>query len=239
MKLLTSLLQNRKTFIEEIHASVNLKSKILALLLLSVICFGIYGFIIGLSQGFLQGAISIAKLPVLYILTLLICIPAFFIFSSIFGSTKSLWQGLALGLTATCIIGILLIGFAPVTLFILITTENYQFFKVLNVVFFAISGIVGARLFYKSIQTHLETDEPKGLSRIWFLRLWIVLYAFVGSQLGWTLRPFFGNPEQEFVAFQEVRGNFYSNMAKSLGHVLGNDEKKKKDQNRKGDKGID
>lgn len=236
MKLLTSILQNRNTFVEEIHASIDLKKKILGLLLLSFICFGIYGLIIGLSHSILQGAMSIFKLPALYILTLLICIPAFFIFSSIFGSVKSLWQGLALGMVATCVISILMVGFAPVTLFFLITTDNYQFFKILNVVFFAISGIVGARIFYKSVQTHLETDEAKGSSRIMFLRMWILLYAFVGSQLGWTLRPFFGNPDQPFVAFQEVRGNFYSNITKSLGHMLGADSNEKKDKEEKAEK---
>ena len=28
------------------------------------------------------------------------------------------------------------------------------------------------------------------------LRAWIVIYAFVGIQLGWSLRPFVGDPGQ-------------------------------------------
>ena len=28
------------------------------------------------------------------------------------------------------------------------------------------------------------------------LRAWIVIYAFVGIQLGWSLRPFVGDPDQ-------------------------------------------
>jgi len=233
MELITSLLQNRNQFIKEIQESVQLKRKIIALLITSLICFGLYGLIIGLSHSVWQGISSTLKLPVLYILTLSICIPAFFIFSSLFGSRKNMWQGFALAMTATTVMSILLVGLAPVTLFFLITTDNYQFFKLLNVAFFAISGIIGAKLFYQSIKVTSEGEEQKIISRVWFLRLWIVLYAFVGSQLGWTLRPFFRESDMDFIAFQEVRGSFYSNVFKSLGHVLGadeNDEKEKEAQ---------
>ncbi len=48
-----------------------------------------------------------------------------------------------------------------------------------------------------------------------FVRL--LLYAFVGTQLGWTLRPFFGAPNQPFELFRKGRtGNFYENIIQTI-----------------------
>jgi hypothetical protein len=43
------------------------------------------------------------------------------------------------------------------------------------------------------------------------LQLWLCLYGFVGSQLGWTLRPFFGSPGN-FEMFRPREGNFISGV---------------------------
>ena len=37
------------------------------------------------------------------------------------------------------------------------------------------------------------------------LYVWILLFGFVGTQLAWTLRPFFGSPGQDFALFREHR----------------------------------
>jgi hypothetical protein len=39
-----------------------------------------------------------------------------------------------------------------------------------------------------------------------------VLYGLVGSQLAWTLRPFFGAPNQPFQLFRDIEGNFYQQV---------------------------
>jgi len=53
------------------------------------------------------------------------------------------------------------------------------------------------------------------------IRLWIVLYAFVGSQMAWTLRPFVGAPSMGFELFRQLGGNFYGNIFASIGEMLG------------------
>jgi hypothetical protein len=53
------------------------------------------------------------------------------------------------------------------------------------------------------------------------LQFWLVLYALVGSQLGWTLRPFFGAPSEPFQLFRNIEGNFYSQVFQSLFTLLG------------------
>lgn len=51
-------------------------------------------------------------------------------------------------------------------------------------------------------------------------RCWVVLFAIVGAQMGWVLRPFIGNPSQEFTLFRERDSNFFSAVLHSLGELL-------------------
>jgi hypothetical protein len=43
----------------------------------------------------------------------------------------------------------------------------------------------------------------------------------VGCQLGWTLRPFFGAPNETFNLFRSLEGNFYGQVWRSLLTLLG------------------
>ena len=53
------------------------------------------------------------------------------------------------------------------------------------------------------------------------LYIWIVLFGFVGTQLAWTLRPFFGDPGKPFELFRDINGTFYSDILSTLGSLLG------------------
>ncbi len=52
------------------------------------------------------------------------------------------------------------------------------------------------------------------------LYVWILLFGFVGTQLAWTLRPFFGSPDQPFSLFRSIDGNFYGEILRSLGSLF-------------------
>ena len=49
------------------------------------------------------------------------------------------------------------------------------------------------------------------------LYIWILLFGFVGTQLAWTLRPFFGHPNTDFALFREIEGNFYAEIIRTIG----------------------
>ncbi len=53
------------------------------------------------------------------------------------------------------------------------------------------------------------------------LYIWIVLFGFVGTQLAWTLRPFFGSPDRPFALFRHISGTFYADIFRTIGHLLG------------------
>jgi hypothetical protein len=53
------------------------------------------------------------------------------------------------------------------------------------------------------------------------LYIWILLFGFVGTQLAWTLRPFFGDPGKPFGLFRHISGTFYSDIFDTIGHLFG------------------
>jgi hypothetical protein len=211
-----SLLRDRQKFLAEIYQGVKLPSKISSLMISSFCFFAVYGAIIGAFHSPLQILSSAIKLPALYLITLLVCLPTLYIFNVLFGSKQTLAQHFTFLLTAVSVISLLLCGFAPVTLFFLITVNDYHFFLLLNVAIFALTGILGVSFLYQVMKPIADNDTEQGVKvRTNILRFWLVLYGFVGSQLGWTLRPFFGSPGT-FELFRPREGSFLSSVLNSL-----------------------
>ncbi|MBE7379928.1 MAG: actin-binding WH2 domain-containing protein [Leptolyngbya sp. SIO1E4] len=217
---LITLLRDRALFLEEVRDGKKIESKILSLIIASSLFFAIYGAIIGASNGWQQMLVSIVKLPALYQLTLLICLPTLYFFDILFGSKADFKQYTVLSLTTVSVISVLLFSFAPITLFFLISIRDYHFFLLLNVAIFSLTGFVGVKLFYNGMKTVMEFGEKTPQIRTQLLLFWLVLYGLVGSQLGWTLRPFFGAPGQPFQLFRNIEGNFYAQVIRSLRTLL-------------------
>ncbi|RCJ25661.1 actin-binding WH2 domain-containing protein [Nostoc sp. ATCC 43529] len=219
--VLIGFLRDRQGFLEEVRQGTRLPNKIISLLVCSSLFLAVYGGIIGAYHSWMQALSSAIKLPALYLITLLICIPTLYFANVIFGSKRTFGQHLALVLTAVSVTSVLLFSFAPITLFFLITTNNYQFLILLNVFVFALTGFIGISSLYQATNLVLEQDNEGSKTRQKILQFWLFLYAFVGSQLGWTLRPFFGTPDSVFQLFREREGNFYLSVIQAISYLLG------------------
>jgi hypothetical protein len=153
----------------------------------------------------------------------MICLPTLYFFDILFGSRLGFKQYVTMALTAVSVISVLLFSFAPVVLFFLISVKDYFFFLLLNVLIMGITGSIGVRLFYKGMRDIANTaDVVSPNSRRYLLQGWVILYGLVGSQLGWTLRPFLGFEGEQFQIFRpEIEGNFYAQVARSIGILFG------------------
>lgn len=220
--VLLRLLRDRRQFLDEVRNRVKLESKMASLLVASSLLLAVYGAIIGSYGGGLQIVSSAIKLPALYLLTLLICMPTLFFFDILFGSKLDFKQYVTMALASVAVISVLLFSFAPVVLFSLISVEGYNFFLLLNVLVMAITGGVGVRLFYKGMVDMAGPEAFEQKLRRRLLQGWVILYGLVGSQLGWTLRPFVGNEGEPFQIFRpEIDGNFYAQVVRSIGTMFG------------------
>jgi hypothetical protein len=67
----------------------------------------------------------------------------------------------------------------------------------------------------------MAADGQPRQASMGLLYIWILLFGFVGTQLGWTLRPFFGDPGQPFGLFRHLSGTFYGDILNTIGQLLG------------------
>ena len=217
------ILRDKQAFFREIRDGVDISGKIRSMFFAAITFFALYGAVLGSSSTLWQTISSTIKLPILFLATLLICSPTLYFFNVLFGSNQSLSQNIALMLTAITVTSVLLLSLAPITLFFLLTTDEsqYQFFKVLNVVAFGIAGTIGLSYLAQGMRLVSGGGDEDENRRRWIMRIWIVVYAFVGSQLAWTIRPFIGAPGMEFELFRQLGGNFYSDVIGSFGEILG------------------
>ncbi|MEL6139300.1 MAG: actin-binding WH2 domain-containing protein, partial [Cyanobacteria bacterium J06628_6] len=173
--VLIQLLRDRKNFLEDIRHDVKLERKIGSLLVSSCIFFAAYGAIIGSSSSWLQMLSSAIKLPALYLVTLIICLPTLYFFDILFGSKLNFRQYTAMLMTAIGIISVLMFSFAPVVLFFLISIQGYNFFLLLNVAVMALTGTIGIRLFYRGMKQIAGPDAAGDKLRNRLLQGWLVL----------------------------------------------------------------
>ena len=215
------LLRNRPKFFTELLDGQENARKIRAMLLYSALFFAVYGGVMGVDHSAAQMVSSAIKLPILFLITLIITLPTLFFFNTFFEASLTLSQNLALILSAITMTSIVLLAFAPVVVFFLISTSQYQFFKLLNVAIFIVAGAIGIRQLTLGMKMLTMTDRVGITIRRRLLFLWMLLYGFVGSQMAWGLRPFFGAPGLPFELFRGFGGNFYTNILASLGEILG------------------
>ena len=220
LTIIESILRDRQTFFSEIRQGQGLKEKMQAMLISSIAFLALYGAVMGSTHSLWQVLSSGVKLPLLFLASLIVCAPTLYFFNLIFGARQSLSQNVAIMLTAITVTSVVLLSFAPIVLFFLLTSSNYQFFKLLNVGVFAVAGIIGVLFLAQGMRLAAGGVAGAG-ARLAVVRLWILIYAFVGSQAAWTLRPFIGAPGMNFELFRQLGGNFYTNIFASLGELLG------------------
>lgn len=225
--ILDALLRNREGFFDAIFEGRNIGSRVRSFLWAALLLTAFYGLTMGLigfrkgwDQGFMQAVASGLKVPLLFLLTTAVCFPLLYIVQVLMGARLAFPQTLSLILMAITLNGLLLAGCAPIAFFFLLTGSNYDFLKLLHVAIFAFSGLWAMASLWYGLRTMCEKSSlyPRVALRI--LQLWILIFAFVGSQMAWSLRPFVGSPSKSFEVFREQEGNFYTGLWHSVANLL-------------------
>lgn len=224
-QVIPDFLRNPRAFYESVQRGEDLKHKVFALGLSSALYLAIFGFVLGLSDEWRQALSSAVKLPLLFMATGIFCLPALYFFSlALLGTPLRMLQVTVIVLCGFGVTAFLLLGLAPVTVFFVLTTENYGFFQLLAVACVAISGIIGLYFLWNGM-TQIDPNREGGLKRIGRTILvgWLFLYAFVSAQMTWRLSPFVGDPDAPFVLVRPSRDNFYVDVLHAIQRAVGLD----------------
>lgn len=195
----------------------------LAALLLAAagVLTALYGFGMGWPAGVRQGLASAAKTPAMFLMTLGVCLPAMLVSAALTGVALEPVRLFNLLLLALTLNGVLLASLAPIAAFFGLGS-GYHFLKLLHVGLFAISGLYSMHVLHDGLAGLAATQPAAAAAAGRLFMLWFVVYAFVGSQMAWLLRPFIGSPGLpfEFLRRREGELNFYSAVLLSAKRVL-------------------
>ena len=95
------------------------------------------------ASGYAQLAASAVKVPTLFFLTLVVTFPSLYVFNALVGSRLSMGALLRLLVAALGVMMALLAAFGTIVVFFAVSTDSYAFMVLLNVVLFAVSGVLG------------------------------------------------------------------------------------------------
>ncbi|MGB8984116.1 MAG: hypothetical protein WCC12_19765 [Anaerolineales bacterium] len=221
--IIPQFLKNPEEFFQSVQRNEQLSTKALSLFISTVVFLAVYGFMTGLSHSWLQATSSAAKIPFLFLLTLVFTLPALYFFAlALLNVQFSVAQASVVVLSGIGVTAFLLLGLSPVTLFFVLTSSSYPFFQLLAVLFMAVSGFTGLRYIlrgFKSVDKDRElTSGSLGNS---LLQAWVVLYGFVGAQMTWRLSPLIGDPQEPFYWLRPSRDNFFVDVINALEGTLG------------------
>ncbi|WP_165244407.1 hypothetical protein [Paludisphaera soli] len=147
----------------------------------------------------LQMAYSAIKVPLLLGASFAICLPTFFVFNTLFGLRDDFPRVVAALASTQAGLTVILAALAPLTAFAYASGIDYRPAVLLNGLMFATASFGAQALLRRNYRELIAGNPLHGP----MLRAWLVLYVFVGIQMGWILRPFIGEPTRPTQFFRE------------------------------------
>jgi hypothetical protein len=224
MKLtIESIFKDSDILCKEIAEEQGIHHKTTMLILFILGGSALYGFTMGLQTSFLQAAGSSIKVFVLFFFTLVVCLPTLHFIGLLFGVKTKFAQITIVLLIGIAITSILLGAFAPISLFFLLSGTRYEFLLLMHVFIFACCGAAGLRSVKRNMTTlrkilssnENETDKNSDL----LLKIWFLLYMFIGTQMSYLLAPFVKAPVG-FLFINNQKGDFYSYVFQIIRDLL-------------------
>jgi hypothetical protein len=196
------------------------------------VCMGTFSLTAGGSGHGMQLLATTLKVPALFLLTLGVTFPSLYVFSALAGSPLRLGAMMKLLLSTLAVMLATLASIGPIVCFFSFTTTSYPFMILLNVLVFALAGVLGSAFLLQTLHrlTSIlgpvqlpppvgESDEIGPLERFTgqilgkrgkiIFRVWVLVFGLVGAQMAWVLRPFIGHPGVPFAWFRHPDSNFF------------------------------
>lgn len=139
---------------------------IIVLGLIAGFCVGWFAIFNRTPREYEQTLAAAVKVPLLFFLTLVVTFPSLYVFNALVGSRLSLPSVFRLLIAAMAVTLAVLASFGPITAFFSVSTENYSFMVLLNVVLFGVAGLLGLVFLLQTLHRlsliDQLTDTPPG-----------------------------------------------------------------------------
>ncbi len=177
---------------------------------------GLYGFAIGLGRAPLMAVYVAVKMPLLIFLTLAVNGLINGMFGSLLGSGMSFRQTMQACLMSFALFALIVGSLSPVMIAMALDRPPdgeeelagwYRLFLLTNTAVIAFAGVIANHKLLRLI----EAFSGSRAAALRTLVAWLAGNLFVGAQLSYNLRPFFGNPSLpiELLRPDPFEGTFY------------------------------
>jgi hypothetical protein len=122
-------------------------------------CMGTFALMRTAGPVYEQVGASMMKVPLLFLLTLLITFPSLYVFNALVGSRLTFHSVLRLLIASTSVTLAVLASFGPIVAFFSVSTTSYPFMVLLNVVMFAVAGFLGIGFLLQTLHRLSLIDE--------------------------------------------------------------------------------
>lgn len=216
LAIVDELLRERHATLARIEVGRDLPALARVLLATLVCGAAMFGVALGSYRGGVQVLYAGLKVPLALLATAVICAPTLTAVSRALGRPASLARDLALLMTALAIGGLVLLTLAPVVLAARAAELGYHRVILVASGCAAVAAVASLRLLWRGIRAR----GPRG-ARTAIIVLALV-FAAVGAQVSWTLRPFLVRPQTVEVPFvRDLDGSLYDGLRRSLRSAAG------------------
>jgi hypothetical protein len=154
----------------------------------TILCLAVFGFLLGTFSGGAQLWAAPTKVVLGTLASGLICLPSLVIFSLLSGTDCSIAKLGSLLLISMALVGLLLVGFAPVVWVFAQSSSEVGFMGGLGLIFWILSCAFGLRLL-------LNLADKMGAHSKGALLAWGAIFMLVTFQMTSTLRPILGTSD--------------------------------------------
>ncbi len=223
-----TLARGRSSELIPIFEQTQLRASLWKAILTIILGAGCYGFTVGLWRGLEMAAYVAFKTPLLLFLTLSITGFLNGLIALLFGTGIGFRQSLLCQLLAFALASTFLASLAPVTFFMALeitpSIDKSSAIRSHSVYLLTHTSIIGLGGFLAVIRLFdliRELTPNQQASQITLLA-WLISNAFVGAQLSFLMRPFFGSPNLKIELFRDdlFNGTFYEAIWDSLSRIV-------------------
>ena len=210
LAIVDELLRDRGAYLDRIDRGEDLARIARAMILTVVVCGAAFGGAIGAWRGGAQIAVSAVKLPVVLLLTAAICAPVLTALNTVLLGRSDVRRDLAVVLSSLGLAGLVAAALTPLVLMAAGSpTLGYHRMVLVTVACAGLGGAIGLAFFLRTLHRH-------GGEERWFAGATVLaIFALVGAQTTWTLRPYVGVPGSEVVLLHPIQGSFLDSVVRT------------------------
>ncbi|MGJ8677902.1 MAG: hypothetical protein ACSHX0_10325 [Akkermansiaceae bacterium] len=199
-----------------------------------VFCFPIiilgcssYGFAMGFWHGWEMASYTAIKLPLVVFATLIINGLINGMLAMVLGSGIGFRHSIQFLLSGFALMSLILLSLSPVFLYIVLhaappdspqAAQWHSTSLLIHIAVIAYAGIIS----HRSLLGHVQKFATTAKHGTHTFLAWLLGNLFVGAQISWVMRPFFGTPgaDIQFLRPDPMSGSFYESLWRALNHIL-------------------